>query len=521
MPPPSATTTLTSDPDAALTRRFRPSSGLSMTDLGPMAFEATGGAAPLAPGQVLDGKYRVARPLGGGAMGLVYDGYHTLLEKAVAIKVLRPELAALEEVRDRFEAEARASAALGHPNIVSVTDMGRTPDGAVYFVMDRLRGETLGERLTRVKKLDVRTAIPIALDVLAGLEAAHSLRLVHRDLKPDNIFLARPPGGREIAKILDFGIAKALASVGRRARDTRLGLTVGTPLYMSPEQASAAPDIDGRADLYSMGVILYQMLAGKPPFDGHDAMAVLAQMMSAIPTPLGQLCHEAPVMLVKVVERAMNRDRNVRPATAGELAQLLQQATGATPSGSFASLPRDTTPPPIAMEALTAPVLLDLEGKVVERVEESLPPPPEPVAPAPPSGNDTYIIPLAERAAPRAPDPPPSSGLAVRQLLKWALGVPVVIALVAFALPRLRGLAEERVVAAPAETVLVRFEVNPPGSRLFLDGQPLESNPYRLSPGSSHTLSAQADGYADGTMKFSVDGTRPVRLDLRRRKPPR
>src|SRR5581483_964668 len=125
------------------------------------------------------------------------------LENAVAVKVLRPELADVDDIRDRFEAEARAAAAIGHPNIVSVTDLGQTPNGALYFVMDRLRGETLGERLDRLGKLDVPSAATILLEVLSGLEAAHALKLVHRDLKPDNVFLAKPPARREIAKILD------------------------------------------------------------------------------------------------------------------------------------------------------------------------------------------------------------------------------------------------------------------------------------------------------------------------------
>src|SRR3954471_13197757 len=267
-------------------------------------------AAPLVPGQVLENKYRISKMLGGGAMGIVYEGYHLLLQKSVAIKVLRPELARMEELRDRFEAEARAAAAIGHPNIVTVTDMGETPTGALYFVMDRLRGETLGERLEKQGKLDVASAARIMLEVLSGLEAAHELRLVHRDLKPDNIFLARPPGSREIAKILDFGIAKALASVGKRNMGTRLGTTVGTPLYMAPEQAMADPDIDARADLYAMGVIMYQVLAGRPPFEGSDAVAVLTAVMTERPPPLESFCPSAPIDLLHLIESAMNKDRD-------------------------------------------------------------------------------------------------------------------------------------------------------------------------------------------------------------------
>src|SRR5688572_4376262 len=283
-------------------------------------------AAPLVPGQVLENKYTVSKMLGGGAMGIVYEAYHMRLEKAVAIKVLRPELAAVEDLRDRFEAEARAAAAIGHPNIVTVMDLGQTPDGALYFVMDRLRGETLGERLEKQGKLEVLAAARILIEVLSGLEAAHELRLVHRDLKPDNIFLARPPGGREIAKILDFGIAKALASVGRRQKGTHVGATIGTPMYMAPEQAVGDPDIDHRADLYSIGVILYQVLAGRPPFDGKNAVDVMAALMMETPVSLGSLCPQAPLELVQLVESAMSRDRDQRSATAAEFITRLESA---------------------------------------------------------------------------------------------------------------------------------------------------------------------------------------------------
>ena len=156
--------------------------------------EVLANVAPLVAGEMLDGKYRVVRQMGEGGMGIVYEAHHPLLQKTVAIKVLRPELAKMEERRDRFEAEARATAAIGHPNIVAVNDMGETADGALYFVMDRLNGETLAERIQHLKKLDIRSAAVIALDVLSGLEAAHALMLIHRDLKPDNIFMARSPG---------------------------------------------------------------------------------------------------------------------------------------------------------------------------------------------------------------------------------------------------------------------------------------------------------------------------------------
>jgi tRNA A-37 threonylcarbamoyl transferase component Bud32 len=492
--------------------------------------------APLTPGQVLEGKYRVGKALGGGAMGIVYEAYHLLLQKAVAVKVLRPELAAVEDVRDRFEAEARAAAAIGHPNIVSVTDMGQTPVGALYFVMDRLRGETLGERLNRQGKLDVAPTVHIVLEVLSGLEAAHELRLVHRDLKPDNIFLARPPGGREIAKILDFGIAKALASVGKRNKGTRLGTTVGTPLYMAPEQAVADPDIDARADLYALGVILYQVLGGRPPFDGKDAVAVLAAAMSETPTPLASLCPAAPRELIELVGAAMSRDRDQRPASASEFARRLQSAVGIT-----------LTPAPVALAkapavdlskldgALGSAVLVDLDGKEVsaaeavrgakatiaygarspedeveeeEEYEEPAPvkAAPAPQAPAPQAHwagrGETYVVPKRRRAG----------------LLKWLLPVPVLAAAAFVAVPRLRGAHEgtKETAAAARPTVVVQFDVTPRGSQLFLDGSPIVSAEAALPTGEIHMVSASAPGYELTHQKFFVDKAKIVELRLPR-----
>ena len=508
--------------------------------------EFAGNNAPLAPGQELEGKYRVARQLGGGAMGLVYEGYHLRLEKAVAIKVLRPELASVEDLRERFEAEARAAAAIGHPNIVTVTDLGQTPNGALYFVMDRLRGESLGERLEREGKLDVAATVRITSQVLAGLEAAHALKLVHRDLKPDNIFLSKAPGGREIAKILDFGIAKALASVGKRKQGTRLGSTVGTPLYMSPEQAVASPDIDHRSDLYAMGVILYQMLAGRPPFEGAEPMAVLAAVMTTTPPPLRALCPQAPRALIDLIESAMSRERDHRPATAADFAARLEQ----TVSGVFTPAPVQvsTAINAAGLAALDSGALVDLAGDAVPpaavvqarapeddldgMADPELTPDPAPAHPA-----ATYVIPFQERApaadpataaaarAARAVEGPRPTPRAVKAAL-WLVPAAALLAGAVMVGPRLldRRTAEGTASAAttPAaaarETAVVRFEVYPTTSQLFLDGAPLASNPVTLGKGEVHTVTAAAPGHEMAVEKFFVDkATKTVLLKL----PPR
>jgi serine/threonine protein kinase len=480
-----------------------------------------GEAAPLTPGQVLEGKYRVGKALGGGAMGLVYEAYHLRLQKAVAVKVLRPEMAAVEDVRDRFEAEARAAAASGHPNIVSVTDLGQTPAGALYFVMDRLRGETLGERIDRSGRLDIPTATAIMLEVLSGLEAAHALRLVHRDLKPDNIFLAKSPGGRETAKILDFGIAKALASVGKRSKGTRVGMTVGTPLYMAPEQAVADPDIDHRADLYAAGVIIYQMLTGRPPFDGADAVQVLAAVLTATPPPVESLCPAASPALARLLQSAMHRDRNQRPGNAGEFAARLREATATTtpvaaPTGARLDDPR--------FSALESAVLVDLGG-------EPLPAPPaaaatiipvedpgEPVEePAPPPPARVQMDPRREEHIASEPARASFPWRRLGRVARWVVPIAILGAAALYAAPAVtKAVGQKAATALPAArpTALVQFDVTPRGSQLFLDGAPLSSNPIALGQGEVHTVSGVAAGYEVGNFKFLVDQAKTVRLKL-------
>ena len=496
------------------------------------AMDDSADASPLVPGQVLENKYRISKMLGGGAMGIVYEAYHLLLQKSVAVKVLRPELATVEDLRDRFEAEARAAAALGHPNIVTVTDMGQTPEGALYFVMDRLRGETLGERLERQGKLEVAAAARIMLEVLSGLEAAHELRLVHRDLKPDNIFLARPPGGRELAKILDFGIAKALASVGRREKGTRVGTTVGTPMYMSPEQAVAEPDIDARADLYSLGVILYQSLAGRPPFDGNNAVDVLAAVMMETPRPLGSLCPEAPFELVQLVEAAMSRDRNKRPSTAAEFTTRLQEAVAhVRPVSARGNTAYDAS----GLASLDKAVLVDLTGTPIQEaaapaavtiVDDMFAQPPG-AAPAEVDTDDDDDEPLPEKptlretgtlSSERTPFPPPPAPRPRRW--PWLIPIPVLVVAAALVVPKLTAREPaESVAKVPARpTSLVQFDLAGVESQLFLDGSPLSSNPIALGTGEFHTVTAVAGGRVVGTEKFVVDQPRKtVRVRVARK----
>src|SRR6266508_2909889 len=220
-------------------------------------------------GQVLAGKYRIDERLSGGGMGTVYRGTHVLMDKTVAIKVLLPSLAADEKIVARFSREARAASRISHPHALSVTDFGEAENGIVFLVMEYLSGKTLKDIIRLVGPMPLPRVVEIIRQVGGALDAAHEQGVVHRDLKSDNIMLLSS-SGTDYAKVLDFGIAKIKEAEG--AYDPGLtapDLVIGTPQYMSPEQCSQSPDIDGRSDIYSFGVILYEMLVGHVPPASH------------------------------------------------------------------------------------------------------------------------------------------------------------------------------------------------------------------------------------------------------------
>ena len=257
----------------------------------------------------MGGRYRLERELGAGGMGAVWIAVQEGLGRRVALKTLLPALAQDAQAVTRFKREAELAASLGHPHIVQVTDFG-SDEGGAFLVMELLQGRSLGEAIENEAPMDPARLATIAQQVLSALAATHERGVVHRDLKPDNVFLTRVAGGGELVKLLDFGIARmALGDVASRL--TQTGQILGTPLYMAPEQARAQ-DVDGRTDLYALGAILYEAASGQRPFEASTYPALIAAIVMDEPTPLRELRPSLPADFVAIVETAMAKEPDQR-----------------------------------------------------------------------------------------------------------------------------------------------------------------------------------------------------------------
>jgi serine/threonine-protein kinase len=269
------------------------------------------------------GKYAIIELIGEGGMGAVYLGKHATVEKKVAVKVLHPHLAAAHpQIAQRMLNEAKAAAMIGHPDIVDILDYGETDDGYHFLVMELLCGKEMRELIDERSRLDKHLTLAIADHLLSALAAAHEKGIVHRDLKPDNIFLHVTRAGHYQIKLLDFGISKFTAN--QEMRLTQTGAVMGTPYYMSLEQAQGRTDVDHRTDIYSAGVIVYQALTGKLPFVGENPNQVIVKILSGEFAPLDELCPELEPELVEVVHKAMALDRSARYTSAQELKAALR-----------------------------------------------------------------------------------------------------------------------------------------------------------------------------------------------------
>jgi eukaryotic-like serine/threonine-protein kinase len=285
----------------------------------------------LPAGTVLDGNYRLTRLLGQGGMATVYEAHHTGAGKRVAVKIMHRGLMAYPELRARFQREAKITSELTHPNVVSVFAFGSAPSGEPYLVMEFLEGEDLQTRLEREGALPLPLVVEIIKQVASGLAEAHTAGVVHRDLKPDNVFLVQTPDGRVFAKVVDFGISKLLSTSATKLTVARA--VFGTPEFMAPEQAEGRQEaIDHRSDQWSLACLAWFAMTACLPFSGPDATATINQVISAIPTPPHPDRPAIPPEVEKVLRRAMSKQPGDRFPTIRAFARALEAAASPAPA---------------------------------------------------------------------------------------------------------------------------------------------------------------------------------------------
>jgi serine/threonine-protein kinase len=314
-------------------------------------------------GTLIDEKYAVVRMLAEGGMGVVFEATHTWTGRRVALKLLKPDFVDPKR-NSRFLVEARAAAALDHPNVVQVLDMGSTDDGVSYLVMELLEGRPLADELAERGALPVAETLSLMLPLLGAIAVTHARGIVHRDLKPANVFLNIDGAGRRVPTLLDFGIAKIIEQTGV----TKTGAVLGTPHYLSPEQAEGQADIGPAADIWAFGVILYECLTGTLPFGTGSASSVLARVLTDVPVPLRTHAPHVGSALAAAVERALHRDPRGRYKDAATFAQALLL----TARADGIELPDD--PEPLGLPEWTE-WLRDGSARFDVTLEEFAPPP--------------------------------------------------------------------------------------------------------------------------------------------------
>ena len=370
-------------------------------------------------GTVLAGRYRIDQLIGTGGMGAVYRAEHVHMRKAVAIKVLHKEMTFLPEVVARFEREAVAAARIEHPHVAAATDFGRLDDGSFYLVLEYVEGRRLRDLVKREAPLDPSRAMHIARQIAEALGAAHGAGIVHRDLKPENVMLVFREGDQDFVKVLDFGIAKVnLEDTQNQPQLTQVGSVFGTPEYMSPEQA-AGQTVDARADLYTLGILLYEMLSGATPFAADDLLVVLTRQMTEAPPPLSQ---EIPGGVRQVVSELLVKDPLQRTPNAAELIQRIDALGEPVPERgppSFASSPFAEPAPSSPGVSSTVDDESGSGSTVAVTAPDVRPPMPSSAAsPALPEAAESPAQPAASPAPPGAAPSPPAPPV----VAKGALG---------------------------------------------------------------------------------------------------
>ncbi len=370
-------------------------------------------------GSVVGGKYRLVRLLGDGGMGSVYEALHTGLGSRVAVKVLHPELARRAGLVERFLQEARVAAQIRSPHVVHVTDVDRTPDGDAYIVMDLLEGEPLSSVMDRERKLPPPLACDYAMQILEALEAAHALGVIHRDLKPENVFVTLA-SGKPLLKLIDFGIAKARRTEEQKNL-TVAGVVMGTAEYMAPEQARSADKVDARADVYAVGVMLYEMIAGSRPVTGEDARVIAYKVERGEVIPLLRAMPDAPREIAGLVHRAMAARPELRFPSATDMRRAVEEVVaGKRVGGGMAPSM------PVPRPASVAPVA-PARAAEVEPPVNTVRSPPMATALQPPTAYGVAPVALAAAPVPTGPRPRRRRGLVMALVaLPVLIGVGVV-----------------------------------------------------------------------------------------------
>ncbi len=296
--------------------------------------------SPVPVGEIFANKYRVERVLGEGGMGVVVAAHHLELDQPVAVKFLLDDVAAQEEGAERFRREARAAAKIHSDHVVRVLDVGIMDDGIRYMVMEYLEGRDLSEELAEHKSFSIGAAAGFILEAIDAVGQAHAVDIVHRDLKPANLFLAHRPDGSRRIKVLDFGISKTIGGASTEQLSlTKTSAWIGSPLYMAPEQMQSARDVDARADIWSLGAILYELISGEPPYMADSLPQLCNLLLTREPESIQSKCPHVPDGLAQVIMGCLVRDREARIQTTTELARgLVQYATTITGSSMRSSL---------------------------------------------------------------------------------------------------------------------------------------------------------------------------------------
>jgi serine/threonine-protein kinase len=488
-------------------------------------------------GRTLGGRYRLERKLGEGGMGAVYEAEHTLLGKHVAIKVLLDVFTKQRDVLVRFQQEARTASTIGHENIIDIVDIGEEKDNRWYIVMELLRGHDLAHALRDGGAMQPQRAAFILRQICRALQAAHDKGIIHRDMKPENVFLTAHQDNADFVKIMDFGISK-VKQAHDNVRLTQTGAVMGTPLYMSPEQARGDPEIDHRTDVYAVGVMAYEMFCGRPPFTGPTYIALLTQHLTQQPPRPSEVCPGIPPAIEAFLLKSLDKDRNRRFASMAEMAAAVSAFTagpvGAGPYTQAMASAAPRSPTPTGWPG-TGP----LPAMPPPGTAYPAPPPPfggglQPT-PTPPVGFMPAGTPMPAGFAPPAPR---KSGAGKIVLLILLIGLPVVGIAIYAAVQASSSDPDPRTVARPdphktvAKAVATKIQPGKPKARVTIDSNPrgaralIDNIPIGVTPAAAdvapghHQLVVEHPGYRRVARPLDVRDTKAISVPIQLEKAP-